>query len=211
MATPRLPVPNTVRIQLKGDHEGDPRITTMDYRHGGANDPVSTADLLAMAQQWYDFVFPKLRACVCNTTGWDRIVATDLGRLHGNQATLNFPARVLGLVASPVAPGDDNVAIAKITDAHARGETGRTFVMDLAESDIVDANIGASLQFRLAELAVAMLLHLSSGSWPTSPVVASLLHGVFHTILATRFDLITDHLITRLKNHRRHKRRRVPA
>lgn len=207
-----LPVPNTIRIQLKGDHEGDPRITTMDYRHGGANDPVDTATLLGTAQQWHDLVLPKLRACVSNSTGWDRIVATDIGRLHGNQATLNFPARLSGFAVGPVSPGDDNVAIAKVTDAHAKGETGRTFVMDLLASDIQDANIGVALQQRLADLALAMLLHLAPFPYPVAPVVASLLHGAFHTILATRFDLITDHLITRLKGHRRHKRRRpVPT
>lgn len=204
-----LPVANTIRIQLLGDHEGDPRITTMDYRHGGANDPVASSTLQGAAQDWFDNVFPLLRACVSNTTQWNAIKATDIGRLHGNQYTLNFPARLAGLVTGQVAPGDDNVAIAKVTDAHAKGETGRLFVPDLGSAEIPDAIIQSTLQTRLAALAVGMLLHLAPIPYPLAPIVASLLHGVFHTVTATRFDLTSDHLITRLKGHRRHKKRRV--
>lgn len=206
---PALPVPNTVEIKLLGIHEADPRESTFHYRHGGSNDPISTSDLLLLATNWWNNCGVPLRQCIDPNTSFISVTAQDIGRVGGAKNTYAITANSRGLRGNAPAPGNVNISLAKEVDVPLKGETGRFWVMDLWSSDVVDSIIQLGLQALLTTLMTALQVHLADSTRPYAPVVASKKHGVFHTVTAMRTDQTTDELITRLKGHKKHRKRRV--
>jgi len=201
------PVPLTVEIKLVGNHGGDPRITTVHYRYAATGYRPTVAQLLGLAGQWRDIVLPSLEACVTPGTSWQHIQATDINDATGARADLALIGPYQGTRTGNTGAGNVNVALAKHTTSRAQGEVGRLFVMDLNAGDIVDAIIQGVLSNLLTVLAQKLLLIITDGSGDNFiPVVASKKHASFAPITSISFDSISDELITRLKQHRKHRR-----
>lgn len=198
-------VPFVVEVKLKGDHEGDPRITVIHYRYGPVGAPrPSLLELQDLCAAVIVNVLLPLQAVVTTQTRWTSVSAQDIHDANGL-----FYERVLnpvlyGLRGGDPLPGNVNVVIAKKTTLAQRRGRGRLFVMDLSESDVSDAVVQASLQSLLVSLAAAVVRN--EGILRNFvAVVASKKFGSWAPIVSVTFDLITDSLRTRLKNHRRHR------
>lgn len=207
MAT--LPVPATVEIQLRGKHGADDRISTVHYRHGGIDEPISTSRLETMAINWITNVLPYLVPLVTAGTSWQKCVARDISRHGGAVWEQPILTANVGTHGGSPAPGNVGVAVAKDSDAHAKGETGRFWIMDIDTASVLDAVINGAFQALIVVLMGALQQHISDGVALYAPVVASKKHGVYHTITGMTTDSTTDEIITRLRGHKKHRRRRV--
>lgn len=204
-------VPLTIEVRLEGEHEGDPRITTLHYRYAATGFRPNAAQLLAVANMFLTFVYPHLAACVTGLTRWHNIVVTDINDSAGARAELPLVGPYVGSRAGSPTAGNVQLALVKHVASRQRGANGRLFVMDLSNDDVVDSFISAALDVLLQTLINYLLRSLSDGTNNYLPVVASRKHHSFSPIYSISYDSITDELITRLRNHRKHKRHHVPA
>lgn len=203
------PVPLTVELKLHGDHEGDPRITVLHYRYGPAGGPNPTvAELQGMIDTVKTTVLPALAAIVHSTTRWTAISALDIDHFGANYAEQTLDPVVNGAGGGDVNPGNVQLVLAKKSSLAARRGRGRLFIPDLPEGFVNDAIITPTLQ-ALALALGSNLLRSQGTSRVFVPVVASKKYVMFNALIAVVFDLITDSLRTRLKFHRRVRRRRT--
>lgn len=201
------PVPQTVEIKFKGDRSGDPRITVFHYRYGPAGGPRPTdAELDDLLASIIANVHNRFILMCTPGTRWTSVTAQDI-----HDAAGRFRERVLnpiltGARAGDSLPGNVQLCLAKKGAGATRASRGRMFIPDLMEGDQSDSNIGTALQPLVLDLAAALLL--SRGSLRNFvPVVASKKYQLFSTLLGVTFDLITDSMRTRLKGHKRRRRR----
>jgi len=210
MSQPQVfhPVQNTAEVKFIGDRAGDPRITTLHYRYGPIGGPrPTTEELQDLAHAVRVGVLPFIVQCVTPGTRWTKTTARDIHDANGAYAeeVLN-PIVVGGRANQGALPGNVQIHLAKkSSDPRKRGRGGM-FLMDLAKVDIEDSNVLSSLQPLLIDLGVQLMLNRGALRNFVA-VVASKKFGTFAPIVGILFDLVSDSMRTRLKNHRRVKRR----
>jgi hypothetical protein len=204
---PFHPVPNTVEVKIKGDHAGDPRITTLHYRYGPVGGPRPTqAELDDLLGTIIATVLSRLLATSSNSTRWTELTAQDIHDLAGATARRVLNPILTGGRQGEVCPGNVQLVIGKKSNQAVPWGRGRLFIPDIAEGDQNDAVINASLAANVLSLAAELLINRGAIR-NFVPVIASKTHVTWTPLVATAFNLITDSLITRLKDHKRHKRR----
>lgn len=203
---PFHPVANTVEVKIKGDHAGDPRISVFHYRYGPVGGPRPTAaelnDLLASI---IATVLSRYLSCVSNSTRFTSLTAQDIHDQSGL-----FVERILNPVLNggqqgEVTPGNVQLVIGKKSGQPLARARGRFFIPDIAEGVQNDSVITSTFQSLVLNLAIEFLL--TRGAIRNFvPVIASKKYGTFAPFIGAAFNVVTDSLITRLRDHRRHKR-----
>ncbi|HJY08147.1 MAG TPA: hypothetical protein VJ323_17645 [Bryobacteraceae bacterium] len=204
---PFHPVPNTVEVKIKGDHAGDPRITTLHYRYGpvGGSRPTQ-AELDDLLGTIIASVLSRLLSTVSNSTRWTELTAQDIHDQAGLTARRILNPILNGGQQGEVCPGNVQLCIGKKSNQSVPWGRGRLFVPDIAEGVQNDAVITPALAALALNLAAELLINRGAIR-NFVPVIASKTHVTWTPLIAATFNLVTDSLITRLRDHRRHKRR----
>jgi len=204
---PFHPVPNTVEVKIKGDHAGDPRITTLHYRYGPVGGPRPTdAELNDLLASVIATVLSRLLSTVSNSTRYTSLSAQDIHDSAGRYVERNLNPVLTGGQLGEVCPGNVQLCIGKKSNAPVPWGRGRLFIPDIAEAVQNDATITTAFSALVINLAAELLLNRGAVR-NFVPVIASKTHNTWTPLIAATFNLVTDSLITRLKDHKRHKRR----
>jgi len=175
----------------------------LHYRYGPVGGVRPTqAELQDLTAAVLVYVLTPMMAAVTNKTRWTGIMARDIHDEFGAIYSRTLNPVLYGLRSGDPLPGNVQAVIAKKTTSPLRRGKGRMFLMDLSEVDVSDALINTNLQALMVNIGVGILRNLGILRNFVA-VVASKKFGSFAPIISIAFDLITDSLRTRLKNHRR--------
>jgi len=195
-------VPLTVEVRINGTHGTDKRVSVIHYRYPSFSPP-DTTTLNTLIDGVVAGPLSAMAQLCSNVTRWQSVVATDIAAAGGVSVSRQLSPQVVGAQTGDPLPGDVNFNLKKATNVVGKHRFGELFVPDLTEDHESDAFIDASYLGGAVNLAVQLLLHQAG----MAPVVASKSRHNFYTITAIVFDNIVANLITRLINHRRHRRR----
>lgn len=195
-------VPLTVEVQIAGTHGADKRETVIHYRYASFVVP-DAALLNSLIDGIVATVLPPYVAMLSNRTVFQSIKATDINTAGGVSVTRSITSGGTGALTDDPVPGNVNFNMKKATNVTGKHRFGEIYVPDLTEAVQGDASVTSGYLGAAINFAVALLLHQAG----LAPVVASKTRADFYTITAIVFDNWVSSLITRLINHRRHKRR----
>ena len=205
-------IPYTVEVAIKGNRNGDPRVTVLHYRHGTTQPAPNVAGLVEVATWVGNNIVQYIAANATSQTQWTEVRATYVGNLVGLQGVYSMVPIVQGVRGEDPLPGNVNHCLAKKTGLALPWAKGRLFIPDIAENVQSNAHIvDSGYQTRLLQLVGQLLLHFATTGNSWSPAVGSVKHQLFADIIAIAYELITDSLRTRLEGHRRVKRTHTPA